>query len=487
MSAFSLRNHPAAVRPFVYHARPRKTLAITWVLGTLVIGWLLHHTAVLAGLIDYPAAYPVLFTLLFLLMGQQLLMSWFEKPFDITPEQHNIVRQLKIGIVVPLYNEDESILLRNLFALLDQSRRPTRIVVVNDGSLNRQTGEAILYESVKNEWVAAAERAGVSTLWLYQSNAGKRHAQVTGFRHLTDVDIIVTVDSDSMLDHYAIEEGVKPFIRTEVMSVGGVNIGINTHTNFLTRLSDLLHVQWQLVARGAQNAGGNITVNSGRLAFYRAKICLDNIEAYLGETFFGRRVEYSDDSMLTMFALSQGRAVQQTTSITFTWHPENFDYLMRQRLRWMRGWFIRSFWRFRYLPVKGYAFWSEAFDMLRLVLGTVVTVLVLIVRPVMFDRPLVWTLFVVPIVMTYLTSVKHLTIWHSDQSTHQRVLTFAMAPLVLIWAWLILRPLRLYAMATWFKTGWGTREVIEVVDHPTHQQVGTPMPGLIRQIGVDGA
>ena len=456
-----LRSHPDTHRPEIKYAPRRVVVGLTLLIGFVALGWIIHHIGVVVGLVEYGAAYPLLFTVLVTVMAQQLVMAWLEKPYTVTPEQEAVLARLRVGVVVPVYNEDDEILRQNLFALLDQTRKLDAIVVVDDGSHDREIDTARCYELARKEWEAWAADVGVKTVWHYQPNGGKRRAQVTGFRLCPEVDIIVTVDSDSVLDRHAIEEGLKPFADPRVQSVGGINVGLNTEHNFLTRLSDLLHIQWQLVARSAQNTRRRITVNSGRLAFYRAEICLDSIGVYLNEEFAGKRVEYSDDSFLTMQALGRGLAVQQPTSLTFTWHPENLSFLLRQRVRWMRGWFVRSFWRFRYLPKTSYAFWSEVIDVMRLSLGTLVTFLVLVWRPLFMGRPLVWLIFAVPIVMSYLTSLRYLTIWHTGQSRWNRLLTFLLSPVVLVWSWVVLRPLRLYAMFTCRNNAWGTRQVIE--------------------------
>lgn len=463
-----LGSHPAAHRPAVTYASGRWRQGVALLVTGAVCAWAIHHLAVVAGTVSYAAAYPLLFTVMFVLMGQQLVVAWWERPFTTTPEQDEMLAGLRVAVVVPVYNEDEPILRRALVSLLDQSRRPQAVVVVNDGSRDKATDRPIHYAEVRSELERLGREVGVDVVWLRQDNAGKRHAQVAGFRASPAVDVFVTVDSDSVLDHQAVEEGLKPFADPRVQSVGGINVGLNTEHNLLTRLSDLLHIQWQLITRSAQNVARQITVNSGRLAFYRSAVCLDNTRAYLSEQFLGRHVEYSDDSLLTMFAIERGRTVQQPTAIALTWHPENVAFLVRQRLRWMRGWFIRSFWRMRYLPLSGYAFWSELVDLFRLALGTVLTTLVLVVGPIWLGTPLTWQLLVVPVALCYASAMRYLAVRRGDQRLRDRMLVVALAPVVLLWAWFVLRPLRLFAMLTCRNTGWGTRDGVEV------EAVGAP-------------
>lgn len=52
-------------------------------------------------------------------------------------------------------------------------------------------------------------------------------------------DIFVTVDSNTLLDEQAIENGLQPFAKPKVMSVAGMLIGLNRRHSLLTRLVDL--------------------------------------------------------------------------------------------------------------------------------------------------------------------------------------------------------------------------------------------------------
>ncbi|MFF5217550.1 hypothetical protein [Micromonospora sp. NPDC000442] len=50
---------------------------------------------------------------------------------------------------------------------------------------------------------------------------------------------------------------------------------------------------------------------------------------------------------MTLFVMVRGRTVQQPTAFAFALMPNRFGHLCRMYLRWMRGSFIRSWWRVR--------------------------------------------------------------------------------------------------------------------------------------------
>src|SRR5580704_11581022 len=64
-----------------------------------------------------------------------------------------------------------------------------------------------------------------------------------------------------------------------------------------------------------------------------------------------------DDTMLTLFALNRGRAVQQPSAVCFAMYPETLSHTMRQWTRWMRGTALRTLWRLRYLPLTSWSWW----------------------------------------------------------------------------------------------------------------------------------
>jgi hyaluronan synthase len=206
---------------------------------------------------------------------------------------------------------------------------------------------------------------------------------------------------------------------------------------------------------------GSVLVNSGPLALYRADLIHDNLDGYLNETFAGRPVEFSDDSMLTIYALARGRAVQQPTAFAFTLMPEKLSHHLRQYVRWMRGATIRSVWRFRYLPLGSYAYWGHLLGWVQMLLGTLIFLMLFVVQPVIDWRysPL---LLLIPVCVGYAQSLRYLSFTRSDETFRSQLITFLLTPIATLWAFFVLRAVRWYGMATCLRTGWGTRQNVEV-------------------------
>lgn len=420
---------------------------------TLAAAWSVQHAIHAAGYGDKNGGrLAAVWAVTFLLLLTQTVMYHCERPRSLTPRIKRQLDALHVAVLMPTFNEDEGYLRLGLESLLRQTRLPDSVHVVDDGSTSTQ------YDTVRAWWMEAAQAAGITVTWLRVPNGGKRHAQAHGVRQSPQADIYITVDSDSCLAPNAIDEVLIPFARPAVQSVAGIVIATNHRATLLGRITDLWFVTGQLVDRSALSAMGSVLVNSGPLAAYRAAVIRDNLTSYLNEMFLGRQVMFSDDSMLTLYALLRGKTVQQSTAVVFTAMPEKAGHLLRMYLRWMRGSTIRSIWRVRYLPVTRWAYWAHLLRWFQLALGSSVIGWLLIVEPFVYGHTPPSSFAVVPFLIGWAQGLRYLAIARSDESFGSRLYTWALMPLAVVWSWLVLRPVRWYGMVTCAKTGWGTRQ-----------------------------
>jgi hyaluronan synthase len=375
----------------------------------------------------------------------QYLLSWADRPFRVTVRQQRQLGLLRVVVNVPVYNEDPELLDRCIYALMNQTRMPDRIEVVDDAS-------DIDYTRLRMYWDG---RLGIVHWVRQEQNSGKKHAQAITFTSNPEADIFVTIDSDTALERSAIAEGLKPFSDSAVMSVAGIELAFNSSVNWLTRTVSARSLFFQIVACGAQSAFGDILVNRGAFALYRAALVRRIVPAYLGETFLGRPVRLGDDAALTLFARGSGRAVQQPTAFALTMYPERLSHHLRQWMRWMRGSTIRNCWRIRYLPVLSYG-WIFT------VLGTY---LFLVSSVVPVEAAFLWRqsgpflrgAVIAMVAWAYLTGLRTLAVRRSDESAWYRLGTLASYPFAMLWAMLVLRPLRFWGIATCLRQNWTTR------------------------------
>lgn len=384
-----------------------------------------------------------------LLIAAQFAVSMFSRPFTANGSERDALDALQVVVLVPCFNESPDLLEASLRSMLEQSRPPAAISVVDDGS-------SVDYGPVERAITAAAESANVRVHWRRTLNHGKRYALINAARQEVEADIYVTVDSDSVLDPMAIEEGIKPFADERVQSVAGFLLVLNYGESWLARMMELVIVSWGQFERSALSLSGSVIVNSGACSFYRARILRERAADFLSETVFGRVVQYSDDSLLTLFALEQGRAVQQPTSFAFSMMPTELRPHLIQQTRWMRGAMVRAWWRFKYLPLNSVAYWVLVLKWFQFLSSTLLSIAIL------------WILFTVGlgaaalfglgwVAIQFAISSRYLALRRSDQTRRQRWAVFAMVPVMVLWQIAILHQLRVFAYATFARTGWGSR------------------------------
>ncbi|MFJ1653467.1 glycosyltransferase [Streptomyces sp. NPDC088337] len=450
-------------RPLTAHRHRSSVLLTGAICLILAAAWAVQHGVQAAGYGGPNGArLAAVWAVTFLLLAAQTVMYHCERPRRVTPRARRQLDALHAAVLLPVYNEDEGYLRLALESMLAQTRRPDSVHVVDDGSgVRDQDGniiQVIDYADVRAWWTQAARVAGITTTWQRTTNSGKRHAQAAGVAAGPDADVYVTVDSDSCLAPTALEEILLPFAKARVQSVAGIVLATNARTNLLTRVTDLWFTTGQLTDRSALSAMGAVLVNSGPLAAYRAGVVRDNLDSYLNERFMGRPVMFSDDSLLTLYALLRGRAVQQPTAVAFTALPERAKHFGRMYMRWMRGSTIRSVWRFRYLPLTSWAYWAHLLRWFQVALSTVVIGWLLIVEPAVYGHTPPASFLVVPFLIGWAQALRYVSVARSDDTLPGRLATWLLMPLAVIGSWTVLRFMRWYGVATCARTGWGTRQ-----------------------------
>ena len=377
------------------------------------------------------------------------VLSWFDKPATASPEGRGYLDQLHVTVAVPVYNEDPALLDRCMYSMINQTRPPQLIWVVDDGSKTD-------YSQVASYW-AGIWSNGTEIRWTRQSNQGKRRAHSYVFERVAETDIFITVDSDTTLEHRAIEEGLKPFQRREVMSVAGIEMGFNAHHNFLTRVQCSLQLYAQAVIGAAWSVAGDMYTNRGPYALYRAPLIREFLPVYRDEVFFGHRVILGDDSLLALCASSRGKSVQQLTAVGLTMWPEKLGHHLRQRLRWARGRAVRNFWRIKYRPVLSYCWWVTVTGIQGFF--TSVALVGLLIGTWPLGEPVLIRTLIAALILSVPNGLRTLCFKRNDESLVDRLVLVLIRPISAVWSAIVLaRILRLWGTVTLLKQGWTTRQ-----------------------------
>ncbi|MEF2277903.1 glycosyltransferase family 2 protein [Deinococcus sp. YIM 134068] len=238
-----------------------------------------------------------------------------------------------VSIIICCFNEGEGIR-RTIVSCINQGyKNLDKIVVIDDGSTDDITRK-ILRE--------VEEECGSLVEVVYkEKNQGKRHGMYDGYLKSAS-KYIIFVDSDTILGDN--------FINWMVTSMSGANVGgavanikISSPDSMIIKLQKAMYARGINFQRRAESAIGAVSCLSGCGAIYRRDALDQVMDGWPTESFWGKPVGFGDDRSLTNRILLKGyRTVYQPKATVYTDAPESFRKLMKQQIRWKKGWLINS-------------------------------------------------------------------------------------------------------------------------------------------------
>jgi hyaluronan synthase len=243
----------------------------------------------------------------------------------------------RLTVIIPAYNEGamvESSIAS--VAAADYPGERLEIIVIDDGS----TDDTWRYIER-----AARRHPGLVVALRLPKNLGKRGALAEAFRRASG-EIVITVDSDSLIEPGALLAAVGPFRDPRVGAVAGKVAVQNRRDGLIPRM---LHVRFILsfdFLRSAQSMFRTVYCCPGALSAYRMDVVRKVLGAWERQTFLGAPCTYGEDRALTNLILGEGcDAVYQRTAVVHTVVPVTYAKLCRMFLRWDRS-YIREEFRF---------------------------------------------------------------------------------------------------------------------------------------------
>lgn len=222
-----------------------------------------------------------------------------------------------VSVIVPVFNEQISLLYRCIESLLRQNSCNIEIILVDDGS-------DIVYPDFSDKLVRH----------IRVSHGGKRHAQVAGFK-LAKHPLIVTVDSDTILDKDAIRNLCYAKYITQSHAATGSIFLLNENQNILTKMIACMYWFSFFQERASQSFFRTNTCCSGALSVYDKAIIMDHIDDYINQTFFNVKCKAGDDRHLSnIFLLNNKKIVWVSSSRAYTLSPSTIMQFVKQQVRW---------------------------------------------------------------------------------------------------------------------------------------------------------
>ncbi len=252
-------------------------------------------------------------------------------------------RYPSVDVVVPCYNERPDTLAACLAALaLQDYPGEVAVHVVDDGSPNRADLEAVY-----------ARYEPAFRILRLPANVGKRYAQaeaITTAQH----EIVVGVDSDTILARDALRHIVAALDDERVGAVMGEMLVANAAQNWLTRLIDQRYWYACNQVSAAESAHGAVLCCCGPFSAYRRTVLEKVLDDYLNQSFLGRRTTQGEDRHLTNLVLRTGmRTGYAPKARALTVAPDRMRPFLRQQLRWNRCTYRDTIGIARHLPAFG--------------------------------------------------------------------------------------------------------------------------------------
>jgi hyaluronan synthase len=254
----------------------------------------------------------------------------------------------RLTVIIPAYNEGAMV--AKSIDSVAAARYPAgrlEVFVVDDGSTDDT------WEHIQR---AAARHPGVVTTLRFTENRGKRAGLAAGFERARG-EIVVTIDSDSVIEEGALLAMVGAFRDPKVGAVAGKVLVYNRREGIIPQM---LHVRFILafdLLRAVQSTYRTVYCVPGALAGYRTSVVREVLGAWINQTFLGVRCTYGEDRALTNYILSAGYdSLYQRTAVVHTIVPTTYARLCKMLLRWDRSYvreeirFARLVWRRPLLP-----------------------------------------------------------------------------------------------------------------------------------------
>lgn len=386
----------------------------------------------------------------------RVVISFFYRPVREEP-----LEGYKVSVIIPNFNEGVESVKKSIDCLINQDYPIHEIIFIDDGSEDDSGYQEVLRISEEfNSYseVAATLENGVEASYTrhlpkiiahkFEKNQGKRAAQTWGFKKSTG-DIIFIVDSDGYIYSDALRELLKPLRDPKVSSVVGHILPRNSKNTIMTRLQDVLYTSAFRIGRAAQSVTGTVLVCSGALSVHRKNIIMKNLDFFTSAKLLGVENEAGDDRCLTMFALQDGyKTKYQSTALCITDVPERAKNFFKQQVRWNKSFYVYTIYTLKFAWKRpAMLFWTLGEGFMWII----------------FAVTKIYEIFngtTLPIWLMLLYSATYLILAAMMSGAYyifRNPLVFLITPFLSLIHMLILFPVRIYALLTLKKSGWGTR------------------------------
>lgn len=238
------------------------------------------------------------------------------------------------GLVIPVYKTPLKQLRALIKSTFNQTYRFSQVVIVLNEDDPKQLAEIkkIVDQETNGDW----EHYQV----VQEPKKGKRNAMYKGFVELiaAGVDYIFNADSDSYLDLDAHANFMRIAFQTGLgCATGDVRVW-NVAVNLLTRITGHRYSQAFNIERAAQSLFAAVACMSGPFMGVKREVLMLFLEAWVNQTYLGEFCNFGDDRNISTNVMRLGwPSLYIGESIVWTDCPEQFRVWRVQQTRWSRS------------------------------------------------------------------------------------------------------------------------------------------------------
>jgi N-acetylglucosaminyltransferase len=246
--------------------------------------------------------------------------NWDETTDDFEPT---------VTVVIPMFNEGIAIQ-ETLQSLLDANypKDKLKVICMDDCSTDNS------YELARE---IARKSGGQLKVLRNRTNLGKRRSINRAVRETTS-EIIVSVDSDVVVDQDAIRQLVRRFTSDRIAAVGGWVDIRNKHDNWLTRMQVVKYWYGYYFMKNLEWGFRRVMCLSGCLTAYRRSVLVELEPVLEKRSILGVPIKYGEDRFLTRQIVKAGYLTTMTLEAKCrTFAPSTLSSYFSQQLRWRRS------------------------------------------------------------------------------------------------------------------------------------------------------
>lgn len=329
-------------------------IVVLLLLTPAVVGYILHLR--IEAITDFAISIYGIYSLVYFILQvifTEINNKKIKKDVESRDENWN---EYAVGLVVVGYNEEKDLLYRCLESIKNSDyKNIRRIVFVIDSNDEKDEYMAEIYKQVFNNNVVKVDYLvsnrqnidysvfGNDNVCIMQPHHGKREGLYTGFKILMqdpNIKVIVTTDSDTILDKSAIKELTYQCHHEDVGAVAGQIDIWNTSESLLSHIVAYRYWFSFNLERASESFWRTVMCVAGPMACYKVDVLKDIMDEWYYQTFLGQQCTFGDDRHLTNRVLLKGKKVIYTQYAKgYTDTPSNWGQYLKQQTRWSKSYF----------------------------------------------------------------------------------------------------------------------------------------------------